>query len=362
MYDFLIVGSGLFGAVFAEQVAARGKRVLVIDRREHIAGNCYTEQRHGIEAHVYGPHIFHTNSFAIWDYVRRFGTFNNFVLRPKVNYNGCIYSFPINLFTLYQLWGVTTPQQAEKKLAEVRVKIDKPDNLEDWVLSQVGEEIYYTFIHGYTTKQWRRDPKKLPAAIVRRLPIRLTYDDNYFNDSYQGIPEAGYTALVANMLQGIDVVLGEDYFARRDYWDAKAAQTVFTGCLDQFYEYKYGELDYRTLRFESERIELPDYQGNAVINYTAEHVPYTRVVEHKHFNSVNLPHTYVTHEYPEVWRLGAVPYYPISDAENNAKYAQYAELAKHDTRYIFGGRLAEYKYYDMHQVIGSAIATARTEI
>lgn len=355
MYDFLIVGSGLFGSVFAEQATARGKRVLVIDRRAHIAGNCYTEQRHGIEAHVYGPHIFHTNSPAIWEYVQRFGKFNNFVLRPKVNYNGRIYSFPINLFTLYQLWGVTTPQQAEKKLAEVRVKIDKPGNLEDWVLSQVGEEIYYTFIHGYTTKQWQRDPKKLPAAIVRRLPIRLTYDDNYFNDRYQGIPEAGYTALVAHMLQGVDVVLGEDYFARRDYWDSKAHKTVFTGCLDQFYEHKYGELDYRTLRFEAERVDTPDYQGNAIINYTAEHVPYTRVVEHKHFNKVDLPHTYITHEYPEAWTTGAVPYYPISDAKNNAKYAQYAELAKHDTRYIFGGRLAEYKYYDMHQVIGSAL-------
>ncbi len=358
MYDFLIVGAGLFGAVFAERAMAHGKRVLVIDRREHIAGNCYTEQRHGIETHVYGPHIFHTNNDNIWEYVQRFTRFNNFVNRPKVSHNGNLYSFPINLFTLYQLWGVQTPQAAEQKLAAVRVVVDNPQNLEEWALSQVGPEIYHKFISGYTTKQWGRKPTELPASIIKRLPIRLTFDDNYFTDRYQGIPENGYTAMIQNMLAGADIVLDEDYFARRDYWDAKARRVLFTGRLDQFYAYEHGQLEYRTLSFESERLEVPDYQGNALVNYTAEHIPYTRIIEHKHFTGAQAAHTYITREYPIAWHDNAVPYYPIGDDKNSIIYANYAKLAATSPKYLFGGRLAEYRYYDMHQVIGSALMRA----
>ena len=359
MYDVLIVGGGLFGATFARECLNANKRVLVIDKREHIAGNCYTESRHGIEAHVYGPHIFHTNSETIWNYVRQFATFNTFVNRPKVHYAGRLYSFPINLFTLYQLWGVQTPEAARQKLAEVRVPIARPDNLEEWILSQVGEEIYRTFIYGYTKKQWRREPRDLPAAIVRRLPIRLNFDDNYFNDVYQGVPAAGYTAMITEMLSGADVVLGVDYFAQRDVWDARARTVVFTGCLDQFYEYKHGALEYRTLRFESELYAVPDYQGNAIINYTDEAVAFTRSIEHRHFVGGSGDCTYVTREYPETWRPDSVPYYPIDDARNRGIYAAYAQAAKAETKYVFGGRLAEYRYYDMHQVIGSALTTAK---
>jgi UDP-galactopyranose mutase len=356
MYDYLIVGAGLFGAVFAERAMSRGKKVLVIDRREHIAGNCYTEKRSGIDVHVYGPHIFHTNSEKIWNYVRQFGEFNNFVNRPKVNHYDMIYSFPINLFTLYQLWGVRTPEEARQKLEDVRLKIDDPQNLEDWALSQVGTKLYETFIRGYTRKQWRRDPKELPASIIKRLPIRLNYDDNYFTDAYQGIPVRGYTALIENMLAGAEVVLNVDYLMARDTWDAKAKHTVFTGCLDAFYNCRYGVLDYRSLRFELECHDIADYQGNAIVNYTSEHVPYTRIVEHKHFTGVRSDETWITREFPVNWRLGDTPYYPINDAQNMARYQQYAELAKQESRYTFGGRLAEYRYYDMHQVIGSALA------
>lgn len=358
MYDYLIVGAGLFGAVFAERAMSRGKKVLVIDRREHIAGNCYTEQRHGIETHVYGPHIFHTNSEKIWQYVRQFSEFNNFVNRPKVNHYDMIYSFPINLFTLYQLWGVSTPEAAREKLETVRLKIDNPQNLEDWALSQIGRQLYDRFIRGYTIKQWRRDPKELPASIIKRLPIRLTYDDNYFTDAYQGIPVNGYTALVGNMLAGADILLGHDYLGNRDHWDSMARRTVFTGRIDEFYEYKHGALDYRSLRFEHENLSIPDFQGNALINYTSEYVPYTRIIEHKHFTGVQTNNTYVTREYPTEWAEGETPYYPINDEQNGARYAKYAELAKKENRYVFGGRLAEYRYYDMHQVIGSALSIA----
>lgn len=358
MYDYLIVGAGLFGAVFAEQAMSRGKKVLVIDRREHIAGNCYTEQRHGIDVHVYGPHIFHTNSEKIWDYVRQFGEFNSFVNRPKVNYYDLIYSFPINLFTLYQLWGVTTPEAARQKLESVRLPISDPQNLEEWALSQVGRQLYETFIRGYTLKQWRRDPKELPASIIKRLPIRLSYDDNYFTDLYQGIPVKGYTALIGNMLAGADIRLGHDYFEKRDFWDSIASKVVFTGRIDEFYEYKYGELDYRSLRFEHENLSIPDFQGNAIVNYTSAYVPYTRIIEHKHFTGVKTDNTYITREHPTDWAKGETPYYPINDARNGDIYAKYAELAKREKKYIFGGRLAEYRYYDMHQVIGSALAAA----
>jgi len=357
MDDVLIVGSGMFGAVFARQCLDAGKSVRVLERRDHVAGNCYTKNVDGIEQHVYGPHIFHTNSPKIWDYVQQFGRFNSFVNRPKVNYHSKLYSFPINLFTLYQLWNVSTPEEAREALDKVRVPIAEPKNLEEWALSQVGEELYQTFIYGYTKKQWMREPRELPASIIKRLPIRLNFDDNYFTDRYQGIPEAGYTALLGNMLVGARIELGVDYLFARDYWDAQAKTVVFTGCLDEFYGYRYGHLDYRTLRFETVRENIVDYQGNAVINYTGRE-PYTRVVEHKHFSGAQTPHTLVTREYPEVWQPGSVPYYPVNDDKNSALYARYAAVARQETKYIFGGRLAEFRYYDMHQVIGSALASA----
>lgn len=359
MYDVLIVGSGLFGAVFARQCLNAGKTVLVIERREHIAGNCFTQNVAGIEQHVYGPHIFHTNSDKIWDYVQQFGRFNHFMFRPKVNYHDKLYSFPINLFTLYQLFRVKTPEEARVRLESARRKIDNPQNLEEWVLSQVGPLIYQMFIRGYTTKQWMRDPKELPADIIKRLPVRLSFDDNYFTDRYQGIPEQGYTAIIRAMLDGATIALETDYLADRDAWDARAKTVVFTGCIDEFYARRYGALDYRSLRFEAQRHELPDYQGTAVINYTDATVPYTRVIEHKHFSPVNTPHTLVTHEFPATYGAeNPTPYYPINDKKNSALHTQYAALAKQESKYIFGGRLAEYRYYDMHQVIGSALVSA----
>lgn len=359
MYDVLIVGSGLFGAVFARQCLDAGKKVIVLEKRKHMAGNCYTKDADGIQQHVYGPHIFHTNSDKIWKYVQQFGRFNNFVNRPKVSFRGDLYSFPINLFTLYQLFGVKTPQEAQEWLEGARAKIDDPQNLEEWALSQVGPAIYHMFIYGYTKKQWQREPKDLPASIIKRLPIRLNFDDNYFTDRYQGIPEQGYTALIENMLDGADVALEQNYLKAREYWDARAKLVVFTGCIDEFYGQQYGALDYRGLRFETTRHEIPDYQGNAVINYTDAAVPYTRIVEHKHFAWVNTPYTYVTREYPANYGLNCfTPYYPITDAKNSALYARYAALAKQESKHIFGGRLAEYRYYDMHQVIGSALTTA----
>lgn len=358
MDDVLIVGSGLFGATFARRCLDAGKSVRVLERRDHIAGNCHTQVVDGIVRHVYGPHIFHTNDRRIWDWVRRFGTFNAFVNRPKVNYRGRIYSFPINLFTLHQLWGVTTPEEAEARLAAERVPIAEPRNLEEWVLSQVGEEVYRTFIHGYTKKQWMREPRDLPASIVKRLPIRTTFDDNYYTDRYQGIPEQGYTALVANMLDGARVELGVDYLRDREKWDASAGLVVYTGSIDRFYEYRHGRLDYRTLRFDTRRLETPDHQGNAVVNYTDERVPYTRVIEHKHFLGTKSDHTDVTYEYPTAWESDAEPYYPIGDEANLDLFRRYARLAGAEKRIIFGGRMAQYRYFDMHQVIGGALESA----
>jgi len=354
MYDYIIIGCGLFGATFANKAKENGKKCLIIDSRNHIAGNCYTEDKEGINIHKYGPHIFHTNNDEIWNYVNKFTKFNNYVNRPKVNFKNKIFSFPINLFTLYQLWGVNTPDLAKNKLEEAKVKIKKPNNLEEWILSQVGEEIYYTFIYGYTKKQWGTEPKELPSFIIKRLPIRLNFDDNYFFDKYQGIPIGGYTKMINNMLEGIDIILNENYFDRRDYWDRKAKNIVFTGKIDEFYNYKHGKLEYRSLKFETERIEIKDYQGNAIINYTEQNVPYTRIIEHKHFEFGDQDYTYITKEYPDNWEEYKTPYYPINNDKNNNVYNKYKTLNKKNN-IIFGGRLAEYKYYDMHQIIGSAI-------
>ena len=364
MYDYLIVGAGIFGSVFAYQAKQQGKSVLVIDKRPHIGGNCYTEDKEGVNVHVYGPHIFHTSDERVWKFVNQFTTFNNYVNRPKVNYRGKIYSFPINLMTLHQLWGVNTPDEARRKLEDVRIPCENPRNLEEWILSQVGQEVYETFIHGYTTKQWMREPKDLPASIIKRLPIRLNFDDNYFNDRYQGIPVGGYTEIFKHLLEGCDVDLGQDFFKDRARWEGVAKRIVFTGKIDEYFDYAHGELDYRTLQFEHTSQE-GDYQGNAVINYSDVAVPYTRITEHKHFQPQNLEktsQTIWTKEYPAEWNRDSVPYYPIGDEKNNEIYRKYREIADNTSNVLFGGRLSEYKYYDMHQVIGSALQKSRKEL
>lgn len=363
-YDYLIVGAGLFGATFAREMTDAGKKCLVIDKRPHIGGNVYSENRNGVDVHVYGAHIFHTSSDRIWEYVNRFATFNNYVNKPKVRFGDRIFSFPINLMTLHQLWGVMTPAEAEAKLKEVRIPCENPDNLEDWILSQVGREVYETFIRGYTMKQWQRDPRELPASIIKRLPIRMVFEENYFFDKYQGIPVKGYTEMVNNMLEDITVMTGMDYFAQREHFNSLAETVVFTGKVDEYFDFCHGELEYRTLRFEHEELE-GDFQGNAVVNYTSPDIPFTRIVEHKHFlpsTASKLPNTIVTREYSDEYKRGKTPYYPINNDRNNMMYKKYAAMAAAEDDVIFGGRLAEYKYYDMHQVIGSALVKAKREL
>lgn len=360
MYDYLIVGSGIFGSIFARQMTDRGAKCFVIDKRKHIGGNCYTRDVGGINVHEYGPHIFHTNSDRVWDYMSRWTKFNHYVNRPKVCYKGELYSFPINLFTLYQLWGVKSPSEAQKKLEKVKIPIPNPQNLEEWVLSQVGEEIYYKFVYGYTKKQWGRDPKDLPTSIIKRLPIRTTFDDNYFEDRYQGIPIGGYTSIFEKLLHGIDHEVGVDYTKDREHLERKANKIVYTGPIDEFFECDSGRLEWRSLRFESETIDVVDHQGNAIVNYTEESVPYTRICEHKHFEFGKQPHTVITKEYPQAWDSTKEKFYPINDEKNNQMYQHYKERID-SSRYIFGGRLADYKYYDMHQVVGSALVRSDRE-
>lgn len=362
-YDFLIVGAGLFGSTFAQQAKERGKTCLIIDKRSHTAGNSYTEKIEGINVHKYGPHIFHTSDEDIWNYVNKFAEFNSYVNRPKVNYKGKIYSFPINLFTLYQMFGVGTPEEAKQLLADLKTNNKFPKNLEEWILSEVGEEIYRTFIYGYTKKQWGREPRELPASIIRRLPIRLTFDDNYYTDKYQGIPIGGYTQMIEKMQEGIEVRLGVDFFEDRVKFESMAETIVFTGPIDEFFGHQHGELEYRSLRFETQILPIEDFQGNALINYTEEGIPFTRICEHKHFESTKSGSTVITKEYPQAWSSGEEKFYPVNDEENNTRYLLYRKMAEDlSPKYIFGGRLAEYKYYDMHQVIGSALVKARKAI
>ena len=359
-YDFLIVGAGLFGSTFAQQAKEKGKNCLIIDKRNHTAGNAYTEKIEGINVHKYGPHIFHTSDEDIWNYVNKFAEFNSYVNRPKVNYKGKIYSFPINLFTLYQMFGVGTPEEAKQLLADLKTNNKSPKNLEEWILSEVGEEIYRTFIYGYTKKQWGREPRELPASIIRRLPIRLTFDDNYYTDKYQGIPIGGYTQMIEKMQEGIEVRLGVDFFEDRVKFEGMAETIVFTGPIDEFFGHQHGELEYRSLRFETQILPIEDFQGNALVNYTEEEIPFTRICEHKHFESTKSGSTVITKEYPQAWFSGEEKFYPVNDEENNTRYLLYRKMAEDlSPKYIFGGRLAEYKYYDMHQVIGSALAKAR---
>lgn len=360
-YDYIIVGSGLFGAIFARELTDAGFKCLVIDKRNHVGGNCYTKKIEGIDIHEYGPHIFHTSNKRVWDYMNRWTEFNHFVYRPKVNNNDNLYSFPINLFTLYQLWGVKTPEQAKQKLEQVKIKNDNPKNLEEWILSQVGEEIYKKFIYGYTKKQWGKEPKDLPASIIKRLPIRLTMDDNYFEDCYQGIPKDGYTAIFEKLLDGIEVCLSTDYLANKHHFDNTAKRIVYTGPIDEFFNCDLGHLEWRSLKFEHEQHDISDYQGNAAINHTKETVPYTRIIEHKHFIFGKQNKTIITKEYPEEWTPGKEKFYPVNDEKNNKLYKLYKDRVN-SAKYIMGGRLADYKYYDMHQVVGSALARVEKEL
>ena len=356
-YDYLIVGAGLFGATFANLAKLAGKRCFIIEKRKHLAGNCYTENIESINVHKYGPHIFHTSNKEIWDYVNQFAVFNNYVNRPKVKYNNNLYSFPLNLFTLYQLWGCDNPMDARKKLNEVKIHIENPSNLEEWILSQVGEEIYKTFIYGYTKKQWGCDPKLLPTDIIKRLPIRLTFDDNYFNDTYQGIPIGGYTKMINNMINDIPIELNVDFLKDIEYWISKSHKIIYAGALDELFFYKFGELEYRSLKFEHEIIKVDNFQGNAIINYTDENVPFTRIIEHKHFEKIlDNNSTVITKEFPKALDKSSEKYYPINNVKNNILYDIYlTEFEKTYKNIILGGRLACYKYLDMHQVIGQAM-------
>ncbi|MTD11644.1 UDP-galactopyranose mutase [Acinetobacter sp. YIM 103518] len=359
MYDYLIVGAGMFGATFARLATDAGKTCLVIDKREHIAGNCYSKEIHGIHQHIYGPHIFHTNDEKIWSFVQRFATFNNFVNRPIAMNFGKVFSLPFSMYTFNAMWGVTTPEEALNKIEEQRLKLDRePYNLEEQALSLVGTDIYETLIKDYTKKQWKKDPKDLPASIIKRLPVRFTWDNNYFFDKYQGIPIGGYTAMFEKMFEGIEVETGIDYFENRDHWNSKAKQIVFTGKIDEFYDFKFGELEYRSLKFETEVLDVDNYQGNAVVNYNSADVPWTRMIEHKYFDesTVEKNKTVITKEIPDEWDRNKTAYYPIGDELNMGIFKKYRELANQDDNVIFGGRLAEYRYYDMHQVIGSAIS------
>ena len=363
MYDYLIVGSGLFGAVFAHEVKKAGKSVLVIEHRAHVGGNIYCEEKEGINVHKYGAHIFHTSYKDVWEYVNQFVEFNNYVNSPVANYKGELYNLPFNMNTFSKLWGIVTPDEAAAKIAEQRTAIKgEPQNLEEQAISLVGTDIYTKLIKGYTEKQWGCSCTELPAFIIKRLPVRYTFDNNYFNDRYQGIPIGGYNKLIDAFLDGIEVRTGVDYNKSRAEYEGLAQKVVYTGPVDAYFDYKLGQLEYRGLRFETERLEETNHQGVAVMNYTEREVPYTRVIEHKHFEFGTQPVTYVTKEYPADWQPGEEAYYPVNNERNQKLYQQYAELVAKEENVIFGGRLAEYKYYDMDDVIKSALECAGREL
>ncbi|TKG95405.1 UDP-galactopyranose mutase [Puteibacter caeruleilacunae] len=358
MYDYLIVGAGLFGAVFAQQAVEKGKKVLVIERRDHIAGNIYCEQHDGINVHKYGAHIFHTSDENVWKYINRFTSFNNYINSPIARFEDKLYNLPFNMNTFFQLWGTISAPEAKEKIERQRSKYKdlNPKNLEEQALQLVGDDIYHTLIKGYTEKQWGRAATELPAFIIKRIPLRFTFNNNYFHDPYQGIPKDGYNALIDRLLEGAEVRTGIDFLENQSYFRSIAGTIIYTGEIDQFYDYRFGQLEYRSLKFEHQLIEnLDNYQGNAVVNYTERDVPYTRVIEHKHFEFGSQSSTIITKEYPAEWQQGLEPYYPINDDRNSTLYLAYKELASHDSQVIFGGRLGEYKYYDMDKVIASAL-------
>lgn len=369
MYDYLVVGSGLFGSVFARQATDARKKVLVIDKRSNIAGNVYTEKVEGINFHKYGAHIFHTNNTEVWNYVNRFATFNRFTNSPVANYKGELYSMPFNMYTFNKMWGVVTPEEAAAKIEEQKKEITgEPQNLEEQAISLVGRDIYEKLVKGYTEKQWGRDCKELPAFIIKRLPVRLTFNNNYFNALYQGIPIGGYTKLVENLLDGIEVQLNVDYLVDRAKWDAIAEKVVYTGAIDAFFNYSLGNLEYRSVRFENEVLDIPNFQGNAAVNYTDRETPWTRIIEHKWFefgkdeNGNDLPKTIISREYSSEWKPGDEPYYPVNDEKNSELYKKYSALAEKEKKVIFGGRLGEYKYYDMDAVIDRALQCAKEQL
>ena len=365
MYNYLIVGSGLYGATVARQLTDAGKSVLVIDKRDHVAGNVYTEKVEGINVHIYGAHIFHTNNKKVWDYVQSFATFNRFTNSPVANYHGELYSLPFNMYTFNKMWGVVTPEEAAAKIAEQRKEITgEPKNLEEQAISLIGRNVYEKLVKGYTEKQWGRSCDQLPAFIIKRLPVRLTFDNNYFNALYQGIPVGGYTKMIEKMLDGIEVRLNTDYLAQKDELDKTATKIIYTGPIDAYFNYSLGNLEYRSVRFETETLDIPNFQGNAAVNYTDAETPWTRIIEHKWFefgkdeDGNDLPKTVISREYSSEWNPGDEPYYPVNDEKNSSLYKQYAALAAKEKNVIFGGRLGEYKYYDMDQVIAVALDKA----
>ena len=367
-YNYLIVGAGLYGAVMAERLRASGKTALVVDKRPHVGGNAYTEKIEGINVHVYGAHIFHTNDKTVWEYVQRFAEFNRFTNSPVANYKGELYSLPFNMYTFNKMWGVVTPDEAAAKIAEQRKEITvEPKNLEEQAISLVGRDVYEKLVKGYTQKQWGRPCDQLPSFIIKRLPVRLTFDNNYYNALFQGIPSGGYTKMVENMLSGTEVRLGVDYLANKAELDALAERVIYTGPIDAYYGFRFGPLEYRSVRFETETLDIPNFQGNAAVNYTDAETPWTRIIEHKWFefgkdeNGNDLPKTVISKEYSSEWKPGDEPYYPVNDEKNAALYARYRKLADTERKVLFGGRLGEYKYYDMDQVIAAALTAAEKE-
>lgn len=352
-YDYLIVGAGLYGTIFAYEATKKGMKCLLIDKRNHIGGNIYCENIEGINVHKYGAHIFHTNNREVWEYINQFCEFNNYMNSPIANYKGEIYNLPFNMNTFNKLWGVITPEEAENKIKEQKkeFEITTPKNLKEQAISLVGKDIYEKLIKGYTEKQWGRKSEELPTFIIKRLPVRFTYDNNYFNDRYQGIPKGGYTKIIKKMLEGIEVKLNTNFFDNRKEFEKMAKKIIFTGMIDEFYDYKFGKLEYRSLRFETEIFDKKNYQGNAVVNYTEKKIPYTRIIEHKHFEFGTQKKTVITREYPLEWEDGKEPYYPVNDEKNNKLYEKYRILAKKEKQIIFGGRLGEYKYYNMDEII-----------
>ena len=368
MYDYLIVGSGLYGSIFAREATDKGYKCLVVDKREHVGGNVYTERVEGINVHKYGAHIFHTNNKRVWDYVNRFAVFNRFTNSPVANYKGELYSLPFNMYTFNKMWGVVTPEEAERKIEEQRREIvGEPGNLEEQAISLVGRDIYEKLIKGYTEKQWGRDCRDLPSFIIKRLPVRLTFDNNYFNALYQGIPVGGYTKMIERILEGIEVKLGVDYLENKEKWDRMARKVVYTGPIDAYFGYSLGTLEYRSVRFETEMLDVTNYQGNAAVNYTDRDTPWTRIIEHKWFefgkdeDGNDIPKTVISREYSSEWKPGDEPYYPVNDERNSGLYKKYKALADREENVIFGGRLGEYKYYDMDAVIASVLERCEME-